>query len=112
MVGIAAAPRAQPPDGRPGAGDPGDGARDPSAGDFAPPGRFVERLDNDIRAIGKEIFERADAARPRVWQHAWWLEQMIRVDDRDDRLRTRAFQCVDCLPALRDNDSLARHLHE
>ena len=32
--------------------------------------------------------------------------------DRDDHLRTRAFQFVDCLPSLRDNATLTRHLAE
>jgi RHH-type proline utilization regulon transcriptional repressor/proline dehydrogenase/delta 1-pyrroline-5-carboxylate dehydrogenase len=71
-----------------------------------------ERLNKRVRELGGEIFELADAARPRIWQRAWWLEQATRFLDQDDRLRTRAFQFVDCLPSLRENAVLMSHLEE
>jgi RHH-type proline utilization regulon transcriptional repressor/proline dehydrogenase/delta 1-pyrroline-5-carboxylate dehydrogenase len=70
------------------------------------------QLNRRIRDIGLEIFERAEAAVPRVWQKAWWLEQMTRMVERDDRLKTRAFEFVECLPALSSNEAIARHLSE
>ena len=69
-------------------------------------------INDRVVQMGQDIFELAEQAKPRVWQKAWWLEQMTRVVDRDDRLRTRAFQFVDCLPALRSNADIARHLAE
>ena len=65
-----------------------------------------------VRDIGREIFELADAAQPRIWQRAWWLERMTQMLDHDERLRTRAFEFVDCLPSLRNNTELTRHLSE
>ncbi len=71
-----------------------------------------ERLNQRAYAIGQEIFELADAARPHPWQKAWWMEQMTRFVDRDARLKARAFEFVDCLPALRNHAEIARHLAE
>ena len=65
-----------------------------------------------VGEIGREIFALADAARPRVWQKAWWLEHGTQMFDHDESLRTRAFQFVDCLPSLRTNADLLRHLGE
>ncbi len=72
----------------------------------------TEHLHQRIVELGREIFELAEAARPRVWQSAWWLEKGTRVMDHDPVLRTRAFQFVDCLPALQCNEAIARHLGE
>lgn len=74
--------------------------------------KFDQRLDDRARQIGEQIFELADRAAPRVWQRAWWLEQMTRVVDRDEALRARAFQFVECLPALGSNEAISRHLNE
>lgn len=69
-------------------------------------------INDRARRLGHEIFELADAAQPLFWQKTWWLERITRQLDADDRLRVRAFQFVDCLPALRSNESLVRHLAE
>lgn len=72
----------------------------------------IGELQDEIVRIGEQIFEGARQAEPHVWQKAWWLEQMTRVVDRDETLRARAFQFVECLPALRSNEAIARHLEE
>ena len=71
-----------------------------------------EGFESRIHEIGREIFELADAARLTPWQKAWWLEQGTRLLDHDDLLKARAFQFVDCMPALRDDASISRHLAE
>jgi len=71
-----------------------------------------EQFHQRIVELGREIFELAQGARPRVWQSAWWLEQGTRAMDHDACLRTRAFQFVDCLPALQSNEAISRHLGE
>ncbi len=65
-----------------------------------------------VRKTGLRIFELCEAAKPRPWQTAWWLERMTRLVGSDERLQTRAFQFVDCLPSLNDNCAIARHLAE
>ena len=50
-----------------------------------------EQIQQRIVELGREIFALAQAARPRVWQSAWWLEQSTRAMDHDARLRSRAF---------------------
>lgn len=76
------------------------------------PVRIDTSFESRVREIGMEIFEYAEEARPRIWQKTWWLERMTAVLDRDEELRTRAFQFVDCLPTLRTNAALMRHLAE
>jgi len=69
-------------------------------------------FESRVREIGMEIFEHAEDARPQVWQKAWWLDRVMGLLDRDERLRTRAFQFVDCLPTLSSNAAIACHLAE
>jgi len=70
------------------------------------------QFNNRVREIGREIFALADAAQPHAWQKAWWLERGTQMLDHDESLRTRAFQFVDCLPSLRTNADMLRHLGE
>ncbi len=70
----------------------------------------AESLNHRAQDIGFEIFEGARAARARVWQWAWWHEAVTRLIDHDPRLRTRAFQFVDCLPALKTDRQIIEHL--
>ena len=70
------------------------------------------RFNDRVRQIGREIFERADAARPTIWEKAWWLEQATHIVEQDERLKTRAFSFVDCLPSLRNHAEITRHVAE
>ena len=72
----------------------------------------AEHFHQRVREIGREIFELADSARPRIWQEAWWFDRATSMLDQDEQLRTRAFQFVDCLPSLRTQAQLTRHLAE
>lgn len=69
-------------------------------------------LERRIRELGGEIFERAASACPRWSQREWWLEQTTRMVDSDPRLKAAVFQFVDCLPSLKTDQQIARHLHE
>ena len=74
--------------------------------------RYDTTYNTRVREIGREIFELADAARPRPWDKAWWLDKAMGMLDGDDQLRARAFEFVDCLPALRTPTDITRHLAE
>lgn len=65
-----------------------------------------------VKQIGQDIFDLAGAHQPRLWQRAWWLERMTQLVDRDERLKGRSFAFVDCLPSLRTNADVFRHLGE
>ena len=75
-------------------------------------GDIQRHLDARIREIGLDLFERAAEAMPRPWQKAWWLEQVTQFVERDARFKTGAYEFVECLPALRDDAAIARHLFE
>ena len=71
-----------------------------------------ERFNKRALEIGREIFERAAAAQPTIFQKTWWLEQGTKLVERDERLKTRAFSFVDCLPSLRNHAEITRHVAE
>lgn len=71
-----------------------------------------ESFSQRVREIGQDLFDRAADHQPRVWQWAWWLERMTQWVDRDERLKGRSFAFVDCLPALKSNAEVVRHLAE
>lgn len=72
----------------------------------------LDSLNERILTIGREIFELAEASRARPWQTSWWAERLTQLVDHDDRLKTRAFTFVDCLPALKTDAEITRHLAE
>ena len=65
-----------------------------------------------VIAIGRKIFALAEAEQPGIWQSQWWTDQATRIIDRDDRLRARVFEFVECLPSLGDDSEITRHLAE
>ena len=72
----------------------------------------TDRLNARARQIGREIFELAGGAQPRIWQRGWWLERMTQWVDSDPALKSGAFQFIDCLPSLRRQADIAGHLAE
>ena len=80
-----------------------------SLGDLVTDG---DSFHNRIIAIGREIFALAEAEQPGIWQSQWWTDQATRIIDRDDRLRARVFEFVECLPSLGDDSEITRHLAE
>ncbi len=65
-----------------------------------------------VRDVGRKIFALAEQAKPKLWQKVWWLDAGMQMLDGDEALRTRAFQFVDCLPALTSHADVMRHLRE
>ncbi|MCP4249651.1 MAG: L-glutamate gamma-semialdehyde dehydrogenase, partial [bacterium] len=65
-----------------------------------------------IREIGREIFDRARAAEPRIWQTDYWVDVATGLTMKDENLKVRAFRWVDALPAMRDEVDIAAHLRE
>ncbi|MCH7813381.1 MAG: proline dehydrogenase family protein [Planctomycetes bacterium] len=73
-----------------------------------PPAPYEHR----IREIGREIFDRARAAEPRIWQSDYWVDVATGLTMKDENLKVRAFRWVDALPAMRDEVDIAAHLRE
>jgi RHH-type proline utilization regulon transcriptional repressor/proline dehydrogenase/delta 1-pyrroline-5-carboxylate dehydrogenase len=71
-----------------------------------------ERIEARTQAIGRDLLERARAARPSVVSPEWWAEQANEWATHDDDLKVRLFRLVDCMPMLDDPASLDRHIRE
>ncbi|MFQ5489134.1 MAG: proline dehydrogenase family protein [Phycisphaerae bacterium] len=72
----------------------------------------VAPYESRIREIGREIFDRAQAAQPRVWQADFWADLGNRLAMQDEALKVQAFRFVDALPAMADDADIAAHLKE
>ena len=64
------------------------------------------------REIGREIFEHARAAEPKIWQSDFWVDYATGFAMKDENLKIRAFRWVDVLPAMLDDADIAAHLRE
>ncbi len=94
--------------------DDRNGALDGHAQSYNPIRRLDRKglIQSRVLEIGRRIFELCHCAQPAIWHKAWWLERATQLVDSDPRLRTRAYQFVDCLPSLQTNANIARHLRE
>ncbi len=69
-------------------------------------------LELRCREIGHEIFDRARAAEPSIWQQAWWQQFGLNLSMQYETLKVQLFRFIDVLPVLHDDRELARHLRE
>lgn len=69
-------------------------------------------LERTIQRIGREIFERAEAAAPTFRSTEFWQQLIMDWLSRNEDLRFRAFRFVEVFPALRTRTAIARHLRE
>ncbi len=67
-------------------------------------------LETRITEIGTEIFERARAAQPNIWQQAWWQRVMIDLSSQHEQLKVQAFRFIDVLPVLKTDEQIANHI--
>ena len=72
----------------------------------------VTNLEPEIRRIGRQIFERAEAAAPSVFSIEYWQQAAMNQLTRDEELKLRLFRFVEVLPSLQSNEAVARHLIE
>lgn len=69
-------------------------------------------LEPEIRRIGRQIFERAEAAGPSIFSIEYWQQAAMNQLTRDEALKLRLFRFVEVLPSLQSNEAVARHLIE
>jgi RHH-type proline utilization regulon transcriptional repressor/proline dehydrogenase/delta 1-pyrroline-5-carboxylate dehydrogenase len=62
--------------------------------------------------IGRELLDRALAARPTPVSPDWWFTQAGEWATQDDTLKVRLFRLIDCMPMLEDPAALDRHVRE
>src|ERR1700722_14390197 len=68
-------------------------------------------LDARTQHIGRELFERIGHG-PRPWHRAWWEDRFIANTLDDPLVRVQLFRFIDALPALKNSESVRRHLAE
>jgi len=72
----------------------------------------AQRFESRCQEVGGEIFELAHAARPNVFQQAWWQQTFTNLSMHYEALKVQLFRFIDVLPVLHDDTALARHLKE
>ena len=68
-------------------------------------------LEARTKQIGRELFDRIGRG-PLPWQRAWWEDKFIGGTLDDPLVRVQLFRFIDALPALKNPDSVRRHLAE
>lgn len=64
------------------------------------------------RALGYELFERAHANEPHVWNRAWWDRKMLEYFSEHPQLQTQLFRFIEALPYMRDDADIADHFKQ
>ena len=78
-----------------------------------PNGHAVDRssLERRTQSIGRLLFDRVGRG-PRIWQRAWWDDQLMALTMGDEATKVQLFRFIDALPALKTDASVRRHLEE
>lgn len=69
-------------------------------------------LEAATQRIGREIFERAEAASPPLWSLEYAQNQAMQWLTHSEDLKLRLFRFIEVLPSLRSRKTIARHLQE
>jgi len=72
----------------------------------------LSSLEAATQRIGREIFERAEAAAPSVLSFEYWQRASLNWLTQDEDLKMRLFRFIEVYPALRDREAVARQLLE
>ena len=68
-------------------------------------------LEARTKQIGRELFDRIGRG-PLPWHRAWWEDKFIGGTLDDPLVRVQLFRFIDALPALKNPESVRRHLAE
>jgi RHH-type proline utilization regulon transcriptional repressor/proline dehydrogenase/delta 1-pyrroline-5-carboxylate dehydrogenase len=64
------------------------------------------------KALGYELFERAHANEPKMWNRAWWDRKMLEYFSAHPQLQTQLFRFIEALPYMRDDADIADHFKQ
>ena len=70
------------------------------------------RIEQMTQSLGREIFERAAAHEPGVWQPGWYKQRLLDYVAQDAAFQSRAYRFIEALPYMHDDADVARHLRE
>ncbi len=68
-------------------------------------------LERRTQQVGRELFQRIGRG-PKPWQRAWWDDRFMAATLDHPLVRVQLFRFIDALPALKDAESVRRHLAE
>jgi RHH-type proline utilization regulon transcriptional repressor/proline dehydrogenase/delta 1-pyrroline-5-carboxylate dehydrogenase len=71
-----------------------------------------QALEKETRAIGAEIYSRARANEPGVWEALWWERRIVKWLSADQEIKSRAMRFIDVYPSLKSNREIAKHIRE
>jgi RHH-type proline utilization regulon transcriptional repressor/proline dehydrogenase/delta 1-pyrroline-5-carboxylate dehydrogenase len=75
------------------------------------PVRSREALGLRTKEVGRELFARIGRG-PALWEREWWDDRLMNLTLSDPELKVQLFRFIDVMPALRDDESVRRHLDE
>src|SRR5262245_4972023 len=68
-------------------------------------------LEQRTQQVGRELFARIGRG-PGPWHRAWWDDRFMAATLDDPLVRVQLFRFIDALPALKDSETVRRHLVE
>src|SRR4029079_3692378 len=72
----------------------------------------LDAIERATRAIGVELFARANDDQPTVLERRWWDDRIMAWAMRDESVKAQMFRFIDVLPMLDTSEAVTEHLHE
>ncbi|HVO31468.1 MAG TPA: L-glutamate gamma-semialdehyde dehydrogenase [bacterium] len=72
----------------------------------------TDSLQNDVRAIGEQIFQQMSGESPSIFKKDYWSGRIMEWSMKDESFKVDMFRFVDVLPVLKSSDTVAQHLNE
>jgi RHH-type proline utilization regulon transcriptional repressor/proline dehydrogenase/delta 1-pyrroline-5-carboxylate dehydrogenase len=73
---------------------------------------MAQASEQQIKSIGRQIFERMEGEKPSVFKKDWWSGKMMDFAMKDDDFKVQMFRFTDVFPTLKDHVQVAEHLQE
>jgi RHH-type proline utilization regulon transcriptional repressor/proline dehydrogenase/delta 1-pyrroline-5-carboxylate dehydrogenase len=75
-------------------------------------GAMDAQLEKRIAERGAKLFARIRGGAPTLFNRGWWAGKVLDLAMSNEAFKIQLFRFVDCLPALKSGDALARHIDE
>ena len=73
---------------------------------------MAKAKENDIRDVGRQIFDRMKGQKPSVFNKDWWSGKVMELSMKDEAFKVEMFRFVDVFPTLKNPVQVAEHIQE